>query len=198
MSLFVVCPRILARLGYHLRDSFVAICGMSAHSTLLWISCERQFCRYLWYVRAVWTGAILWHGLGNGSRKLVWSSLGPFSSLGSEMVPGSLFGVLWGHFLGWARKWLQEACLEFSGAIFWPGLGNCSRKLVWSSLGQFSGLGSEIAPGSLFGALWGDFLAWARKSFQETCLEVSGAISWPGLGNGSRKLVWSSLGSPEA
>ena len=118
------------------------------------------------------SGAIFWPGLGNGSRKLVWSSLGPCSGLGSEMAPGSLFGALWAHFLAWAWKWLQEACLELSGPIFWPGLGNAVRKPVWSSLGAFSGLGWEIAPGNVYGSLR-QFHAWARKLLQEDCLELS-------------------------
>ena len=54
----------------------------------------------------------------NASRKLVWSSLGSFSDLGSEMAPGG---------------------------IVWPALANRSSKLIWSSLGPFSGLvGSKI------------------------------------------------------
>ena len=100
---------------------------------------------------------IFWPRLGNGSRRLVWSLLGSFSGLGSEMAPGGLFGALWGHFLASARKWLQEAGLEPSGPIFWVRLRNGSRRLVWSLLGPFSGLGSEIAPGGLFGAFWAHF-----------------------------------------
>ena len=64
------------------------------------------------------SGPISWPGLGNGSRKPFWSSLGPFSGLGSDMVPGGLFGALWVHFLAWAWQWLQEACLEISGPLF--------------------------------------------------------------------------------
>ena len=119
---------------------------------------------------------------------LVWSHFG------SEMASGSLFGALWAYFLASARKWLQEACLESSMLIFWPGLGNGSRRLVWSLLGLFSGLGPEMAPGSLFGALWAYFLASSRKWLQEACLDPSGPIFWPRLGNNSRKLVWSPLG----
>ena len=59
----------------------------------------------------------------------------------------------WCEFLAWAWKYFQEAHLELCGAIFWPGLGHSSRRPVWSSLEPFSGLGSEIAPGKLFGTL---------------------------------------------
>ena len=62
---------------------------------------------------------------------------------------------------------LREACLELSGPILSPGLGDGFRKLVSSSLGVFSGLGSEMAPGSLFLFLWGHFLAWAPQYLQE-------------------------------
>ena len=69
-----------------------------------------------------------------------------FPGLGSEMDPGSLFGALWAHSLAWAQKSFREACLELSGLIFWRGLGNGSKRLVWNSQKPFSGLGSEMAP----------------------------------------------------
>ena len=82
-----------------------------------------------------------------------------FFGMGSEMAPGSSFGVLWGHFLVWARKLLREAGFELSGTIFWLGFGNGSGELLWSSFKRISSLGSEIAPGGLFGVLWDNFLA---------------------------------------
>ena len=60
------------------------------------------------------------------------------------MAPGSLSGALWDYFLAWAQKWLQEASLELSDAIFNFGL--------------------EIAPEGLSGLIWGYFLAWADDS----------------------------------
>eukprot|EP00973_Karenia_brevis_P015688 2147077-Karenia_brevis.AAC.1 len=70
------------------------------------------------------------------------------------MASGGVSGAFWGHFPSWVRKWLQEAFLKPSAAIFWPGPGNGSRMLLWSFLRPFSGLGPEIAPGSLSGAFW--------------------------------------------
>eukprot|EP00973_Karenia_brevis_P059183 8239869-Karenia_brevis.AAC.1 len=52
-----------------------------------------------------------------------------------------------------------------------------------------------MAPGGLSGALWGYFLAWARKWFQEASLGLSGAAFWPGLGNGSTRPLRGSLGA---
>ena len=56
---------------------------------------------------------------GFGAEKNEGSRIWPCKLL--EMAPGSLFGALRAHFLVWARKLLQEACLELSGLIFWPG-----------------------------------------------------------------------------
>ena len=53
---------------------------------------------------------------GFGAEKNEGSSIWPRKL--PEMLPGRLFGALWAHFLAWARKWLQEACLELSGFIF--------------------------------------------------------------------------------
>ena len=92
-------------------------------------------------------------GRGCGSSRRVGNSLGPFSGLGSKLAPGRLFGALCAHFLAWVPKGFQEAHLEPSRCIFWSWFGNGSRKLVWRSLHQFSGLDSEIAPGKLYGAL---------------------------------------------
>eukprot|EP00973_Karenia_brevis_P062659 8712538-Karenia_brevis.AAC.1 len=74
------------------------------------------------------------------------------------MAPGGLSGALWGNFLAWARKLLQEASLGLSGFVFWSELGKSSRRPLWGCLGQFSGLGSKITPGDLSGAFWGRFL----------------------------------------
>eukprot|EP00973_Karenia_brevis_P007465 1009892-Karenia_brevis.AAC.1 len=68
------------------------------------------------------------------------------------MSPGCVSGAVWEHFLVRARKWVQEASLEFFRAFFWPGIGNGSRIFVWSSPRPFFGLGSEINSGGLFGA----------------------------------------------
>ena len=79
-----------------------------------------------------------------------------------------------------ARKGVADAwwkCpkdLQHSGAALVVAPVFC-LKPVWNSLEQFSALGSEIALGSLFGTLWGHFLAWARKLFWESGLELSGA-----------------------
>ena len=89
------------------------------------------------------------------------------------MALGSLFGTLWAYFLASARKLLQEACFELFGPIFLRRLGNSFRKLVWSPLGLFCRLGSEIAPRDLFGALWAYFLASARKFLPGDLFRVS-------------------------
>ena len=57
-------------------------------------------------------------GPRNSSRKPPWSTLELLFDLGPEMAPGSLSGALWDYFLAWAQKWLQEASLDLSGAIF--------------------------------------------------------------------------------
>eukprot|EP00973_Karenia_brevis_P074847 10401923-Karenia_brevis.AAC.1 len=49
------------------------------------------------------------------------------------MVPGRLSGALYGCFLIGARKWLQEASLGLSEAIFLPGFENASRTPLWLS-----------------------------------------------------------------
>eukprot|EP00973_Karenia_brevis_P027511 3794769-Karenia_brevis.AAC.1 len=85
---------------------------------------------------ALW-GHFLCSGPGNGSRKLLWSSLRVFFALGPEMAPGAL---------------------GLSRTIFWSGRGHGSRSPLWNPLGPFPGLGLELAPGILFEPFWTYFV----------------------------------------